>query len=176
MAVLADALGLVRLAAAAAFPVVLAQAAGAARGSWGPLGLFLVAAATDFLDGPLARRGGGGTRHGAVLDNVADIAFVFGASAAGAALGLLPWVAPVAIALAFTSYALASAAHGRPARSVAGHAAGVVNYGLAGLLAAAAVVPEAGWSPALRLAGFATAGINLAAVLGRLRVRRAAGT
>jgi phosphatidylglycerophosphate synthase len=174
VSVLADAMSLVRLAAAAAFPAVLAGATG--RGSCLPLVLFLVAAATDFLDGPLARRGGGSTRHGAVLDNAADVAFVVAASATGAALGLLPWVAPMAIVLAFTTYAIASASQGRIARSAAGHAAGVVNYGLAGLVAAAAVVPEPGLAPALRLAGFATAGINLVAVLGRLKVRRAAGT
>jgi phosphatidylglycerophosphate synthase len=170
VAALADVLSVTRLAAAAVFPVALADG----RRPWLPLALFGVAAASDFFDGPLARRSGGGTRHGAVLDNLADIAFVLGASASGAALGRLPWLAPVAIALAFGSYALASANGGRVARSVAGHAAGVVNYGLAGLLAAAALVPETPCGPALRLAGFTTAAINLLAVLGRLAVWRAA--
>jgi CDP-diacylglycerol--glycerol-3-phosphate 3-phosphatidyltransferase len=173
---LADVASVTRLAAAAAFPAAFAQAVGQERCIWFPAVLFGVAAATDFVDGPLARRHGGGTRHGAVLDNVADIAFVLGASATGATLGLVPWIAPLAIALAFTSYALASAGYGRPARSAAGHAAGVVNYVLAGLLAGSVLVPDAGVGPALRVAGFTTAGINLVAVLGRFAVWRTAGS
>lgn len=176
MSALADAASVTRLAAAAVFPAALAQAVGQGSCVWLPGMLFGVAAATDFVDGPLARRHGGGTRHGAVLDNVADIAFVLSASATGATLGLVPWLAPMAIALAFTSYAVASAGHGRPARSVAGHAAGVVNYVLAGLLAGSALVPDVALAPALRVAGFTTAGINLVAVLGRLAVWRAAGS
>jgi phosphatidylglycerophosphate synthase len=173
---LADVASVTRLAAAAAFPAALAQAILQQRCTWLPAVLFGIAAATDYIDGPLARRNGGGTRHGAVLDNVADIAFVFGASAAGATFGLVPWVAPLAIACAFTSYAISSAGQGRPSRSIAGHAAGVVNYVLAGVLAGSVLLPDVLVGPALRIAGLTTAGINFAAVLGRLPIWRAAGS
>ena len=117
--------------------------------------------------------GPGATRHGAVLDNVADIAFVLAGSGAGAALGLVPRAAPVAIAIAFTAYALASIDRSarertwRIARSRLGHAAGVLNYGLAGLVAGAVALPGAVWHPALAVAGVAVAVVNLGAVLER---------
>src|SRR5947209_19985611 len=82
----ADALGVVRLGAAALLPGALLRPAC----RWLPAALFAVAAATDFFDGVLARRGGGPTRPGAVLDNLADIAFVLAGTITGAALGLVP--------------------------------------------------------------------------------------
>ena len=76
----ADALGVARLAAAAAFPPALARAADRPDGGSTPLLLFLVAAATDFFDGRVARRSGEASRHGAMLDIGADVAFVLGAA------------------------------------------------------------------------------------------------
>jgi len=86
----ADALGVVRLGAAGLLPGALLRPAC----RWLPAALFAVAAATDFFDGVLARRGGGPTRHGAVLDNLADIAFVLAGTITGAALGLVPSAVP----------------------------------------------------------------------------------
>jgi len=169
----ADALGLLRLAAAAALPGALAGALSGQRW-WLPLVLFAVGAASDFFDGVLARGGRGPTRHGAVLDNVADIVFVLAGTGAGAALGLVPRAAPVAIAIAFAAYTLASVDRTarqrtwRIARSNVGHGAGVLNYALTGLVAGAAAIPGRLWSPILQLASVLIIVVNLAAVLERV--------
>ena len=165
----ADALGVVRLGAAAMFPGALARALGG-EGRWLPAVLFAVAAVSDFFDGVLARRGPGPTRHGAVLDNLADVAFVLAGTVAGATRGLVPWAVPVAIAVAFAAYAAVSVRGRQAARSAPGHAAGVLNYALVGLLAGAAVLPGRAWAPLLGAGGWIVVGVNLAAVLSRLRL------
>ncbi|MGF1662954.1 MAG: CDP-diacylglycerol--glycerol-3-phosphate 3-phosphatidyltransferase [Kineosporiaceae bacterium] len=53
--------------------------------------VFLVAAATDRLDGVLARRSGTVTRFGVVADPLADKALLGGAFVAAALLGWLAW-------------------------------------------------------------------------------------
>ena len=181
----ADALSLTRVAAAVALPVALASSIDRPGGAWLPLGLWGVGVATDLLDGPVARRLGGATRHGALLDNAADVTFVLGAAATGAAIGLLAWRVPIAIATAFGAYALASAAgHGEAARAYTpiGHAAGVCNYLLAGLLAAVVARPGPGWGPVLDAAGLVVLTVNGAAAavqaggaLSRARARPGAG-
>jgi phosphatidylglycerophosphate synthase len=179
VSVAADALSVVRLCAAAALPGALVRAVELPRGRWVPLALFVVAAASDVIDGAVARRAGGASRHGAVLDNGADLAFVLAGTGTGAALGLLSWVVPSAIVLAFGAYVVASAgrraAEGgwRRARSTAGHAAGVLNYGLTGLLTLAVASPGRIWPPVLRLASIMVVAANLAALLERLVPRRA---
>jgi phosphatidylglycerophosphate synthase len=173
----ADALGVARLLAAAAFPGALVAALAGDGRRLVPLGLFVVAAATDFFDGIVARRTGGPTAHGAVLDNVADIAFVLAGTATAAAFGLVPAAVPAAIVVSVAAYALASLRRSRRGPSVAlarsrvGHAAGVLNYALLGLVAIALAVP-ARWEGVLRVASLVTVAVNLAAVLGRLRLRR----
>lgn len=175
MSLAADALGVARLLAAAAFPWVLGRALAGEGSPWLPLGLVVAASATDFFDGILARRAGTPSRHGALLDNLADIAFVLAAAASGAAHGLVVPHAPAAIALAFGAYLFASArgtpGSWRPARSTLGHAAGVLNYGLAALVAGAASPLGPVVTGALRPASLLVAGVNLAAVLDRA-VRR----
>jgi phosphatidylglycerophosphate synthase len=177
----ADALGILRLAAALALPGALSDALQGRR-PWLPPALFAVAAASDFFDGVLARRGRGATRHGAVLDNVADIAFVLAATGTGAALGLVPWLAPLAIAVAFVAYAAASVDRSarertwRIARSDVGHAGGILNYALAGIVTGAAAMPGGAWRTVLRLGSALVVAVNLAAVLERVipRVARPA--
>jgi len=172
-AFVADALSVVRLAAAAVLPGALARGVDG-RAPWLPAVLFVVAATTDFLDGPIARRGHGPTAHGAVLDNLADIAFVLAGTIGAAALGLVAPAVPAAIMLAFGAYALASLGQGRAARSVAGHAAGVLNYALAGLVTAAVARPGPAWRPLLEAASLIVVGTNLAAVLERAVALRSA--
>jgi CDP-diacylglycerol--glycerol-3-phosphate 3-phosphatidyltransferase/cardiolipin synthase len=82
----ADALTLLRLPLAAAFPLV-------ERAHW-QIGIVAVAAASDYLDGMVARRMGG-SRAGAVLDPVADKVFMVSAFFTIARRGLL---APIEIA------------------------------------------------------------------------------
>ncbi len=169
----ADALGLVRLASAVVFPGVLVRTVAMGSG-WMPVVLFAVAAATDFFDGIVARWTGTPTRHGAILDNVADVTFVLAGTGTAAALGLVWRAVPIAIALAVGSYALASRRRSTGgdawwlARSRLGHAAGVCNYALTGLVAGSLAIPGPAWSPVLALGSGGVVGLNLAAVLHRL--------
>lgn len=173
MSAAADALGVLRLGIAVVMPSELALAAAAPEGSWRPLCLVAVAAATDFVDGRVARASHP-TAHGALLDTTADVALVLGVTGAAAALGLVSWAAPAAIAAAVVAYALASlrrstqAGAWRLARSRLGHAAGVANYGLAGLVAGAVALPHPGWRVALGLAGALVVALNAGAVLARI--------
>jgi CDP-diacylglycerol--glycerol-3-phosphate 3-phosphatidyltransferase len=184
---LADVLGVSRLVLAGALPAALA---GGRTRPLLPAVVFVLAAVSDYVDGPLARRGGGPTRHGAILDNLADIAFVLAGTVTGSVLGLLPPAVPLSIALSFALYAIASvtgsARRGRwgVARSAVGHRAGVANYALTGLVTGAVVLPGAPWTAILEVASLVVVGINLAAVLERVssallaraRAPHAAGT
>jgi CDP-diacylglycerol--glycerol-3-phosphate 3-phosphatidyltransferase/cardiolipin synthase len=78
----ADVVTALRLPLAALFPFVQ-------RPAW-QLAIVGAAAATDFVDGILARRFGG-SRVGAVLDPVADKAFMVSAFVTVASRGLLEW-------------------------------------------------------------------------------------
>ncbi len=163
MSALADGLSVGRLLLAAVLPWALV------RGGWlAPL-VFVVAAASDYADGPLARRGGRVSSYGGVLDNVADVAFVLAGTGTAAWLGLVSWTAPAAIACSSGSYALASrnlsrgAATPRLARSRLGHWAGVCNYACVGVVAARAIA-----GPALvAVAGWLTAAVNVGAFASR---------
>ena len=163
----ADALSLLRLGVAVAYPSSLHG------GGWLPLALFTVAAVTDYVDGPIARRAAHPTRHGGVLDNLADVAFVLGGTAAGVAAGLLPWMVPVSIVLSVGAYLVASlrlstgAPGPRLARSRIGHAAGVANYAIVGLTAGAVALPWGGWHGVLALASVGTVALNVSAVVMR---------
>lgn len=170
MTAAADALGVARLGLAAVFPAALIGAVAEPGGSWTPLILFAAAAASDFVDGRLARRAAIPSRHGAVLDVAADVTFVLAAGGSAAALGLVPWAAPAAIALAAGAYAFAALGRGglAPARSGIGHAAGVLNYALVGLVAGAAALPGPLWPPLLYAASLVVIAVNLTAVLQRL--------
>jgi len=162
-------LGVLRIVLAVVYARTLVE------GSWIPVGAFALAAASDYVDGPLARRAGGPTAHGVLLDSVADIVFVLVACAAGVAAGRLSWIVPVAIACAATPYLVAtlrrSRAAGAPARaySEVGHWAGICNYALTGLVAGSAALPGAWWSPLLSVASVVVIALNLAAVGMRLR-------
>src|SRR5262249_59123565 len=74
------------------------------RGGWAPVLAWIAASLTDYLDGPLARRRGTTSAGGAILDNVADIAFVLAGLSTAAALRLVSWLVPVSIALSATAY------------------------------------------------------------------------
>jgi len=182
----ADALTLARVAAGVGLPLALACSVDRPGGAWTPLELWTVGAASDLLDGPLARRLGSATRHGALLDSLADVVFVLGAAFGGVALGLLSGWVPAAIAVAFGAYALASVATeaGAAVRAYTriGHAAGVCNYLLAGLLAAAVAWPGPVWGVLLDEAELAVVVLNgaaavvqVAAMLRRARARRGGG-
>jgi phosphatidylglycerophosphate synthase len=135
---------------------------------------------TDWVDGPLARRGPP-TRHGALLDNLADVAVVLAGTITGAVLGLVPGLLPGAIGVSFGAYLRASLAGSsptgwRPARSRLGHAAGVLNYAVVLAIAGAVALPEAPFVPLLPAAGVVVAGVNAGAVVARMWDARAALT
>lgn len=163
----ADALTLVRLAAAAAMPAALVRGDGLAAALW------VLAAVTDFADGPAARRWGGPSRHGAVLDPLADVAFVLAVFVPLALGGRVPWVVPLAIAASVAAYVVATVrlSRGAPsirlARSRIGHAAGVVNYGTAGVAVAALTWPDSAADTVLPLALGAVVLVNLGAIVDR---------
>jgi phosphatidylglycerophosphate synthase len=151
-------------------------------GAW-PFLLASVAAATDFVDGRLARRLDATSRAGAVLDVVADGVFVLAALSALARAQVVSWLLPLAVALALAGYAVAAVRGGAvpqpsPAATAprrgpadrAGHSAGVVNYAL--VLAASGA--WAGWIPRdwLQPASVAVAVLNLSPLV--LRATRSA--
>jgi phosphatidylglycerophosphate synthase len=73
-------------------------------------GIFAVAVATDLADGPLARRVGGASPFGALLDHGSDAIFVTLGLGALAMRGIVPPVLPPLIVLAFVQYTLDSRA------------------------------------------------------------------
>ncbi len=70
--------------------------------------VFVLAIASDLLDGRIARRRGTAGSFGRALDHGADFAFVTAGLAAAAARGLLSWLLPLLVALAFAQYAVDS--------------------------------------------------------------------
>jgi CDP-diacylglycerol--glycerol-3-phosphate 3-phosphatidyltransferase len=163
----ADLLTVLRLGAAVLLPGALADA-----GILAPV-LWFVAAGTDILDGRLARRTTGGSVHGAILDPVADVAFVLGGLVTAAVLGLVRWVVPGSVALAVASYAMAllrsirRGEAGESARSRVGHAAGIVNYACVGVVVGSVTWPTSFFVACLPVAAAATVVVNLAAVVER---------
>ena len=166
---MADALSAARLLLAGVMPWLLARGGPLALGAW------CLAAASDWIDGRLARRTGTASLRGAVLDNVADIAFVLGGLSTAAILGLVPWLVPGSIALSAGAYAVASRrappSGGGLARSRLGHWGGVLNYVCLGVVAGRVAWPGAWWEAPLGLTALATAAVNLAAVTLRLTAR-----
>jgi phosphatidylglycerophosphate synthase len=171
---LADLLTALRMVLAVLMPLAVWRGGPLAAALW------IVAAASDYCDGPLARRAGSATARGAVLDNVADVAFVLLGLGTAAAIGRVPWLVPGAILLSVVDYARASFEGSRGmvapalARSRVGHAAGVVNYACLGLVCAELAWPRALPPPVLPTAELATVAINVAAVVVRAvgRTRR----
>jgi phosphatidylglycerophosphate synthase len=118
-----------------------------------PAVIFAVAAATDFFDGRVARRAGTASGRGQLFDHVTDVVFIGTGLVFFASAGRLSWWVPAAVGGAIMTYAHALWHDGREARdpsaarSTIGHAAGVLNYALVGVLAAelvwSATVPRA---------------------------------
>jgi phosphatidylglycerophosphate synthase len=134
----------------------------------------MVAAGSDYADGPLARRAGSGSGHGAVFDSVADVVFVLSGLGAAALAGMVPWVVPLSVVASVSAYGFASWRASRQARAVhlarsaVGHAAGVMNYLCVGAIAARDVLPPTTWTALVTLAAVVTLALNTAAVSVRL--------
>jgi phosphatidylglycerophosphate synthase len=111
--------------------ILLANTAPDDRGAFAAIAI--VAAATDFIDGRMARRLGVARESGGWLDGIADVTFVLAALGCYAATHQLPWAIPALIAISFAQYALDSLwlhRSGAPVRSRLGHWGGIINYAL----------------------------------------------
>jgi phosphatidylglycerophosphate synthase len=101
--------------------------------------LFAVIAASDVLDGRIARRSGSESNAGRTFDHCADICFLMVALSTYAVLGTAPWWVPAAVGGSFGAYVLDSwLRNGEGGTGLVGsrigHAAGVLNYALVGIL------------------------------------------
>ncbi len=103
--------------------------------------LFGLIAASDILDGWMARRRHQESAFGRVLDHICDVGFILSALGMFVWQGWAPWWLPAAIAWAFGLYALRSwwltAGTVGPTLigSRLGHLGGILNYGAVGLVA-----------------------------------------
>lgn len=113
---------------------------GGAAAGWAAGLLFAAIAASDYFDGPLARRAGRASDRGRIWDSWADIAFLEGTFVTALALGVTRWWVPVSVAASFGYYVVDSwwQTRGRARRTLVasriGHLGGVCNYVFAGVL------------------------------------------
>ena len=124
--------------------------------------VFLAAAATDAIDGPLARRRGGPTALGAALDPLADKVLVVGTLIALAVRGIAPaW--PVLVILARELVAVEVRARSPHAlgASVDGKATTVLQVAACLALLASAAWPSAGLAPGANALLVGAAGLTL---------------
>ncbi len=104
----------------------------------GPIALS--SAASDFLDGRVARRTRSADGFEPWLDGLADIVFILTALTCEARAGAIPVYIPALIAASFAQYAIDSVlirGSTIPVKSRLGHWGGILNYALVVLLALA---------------------------------------
>jgi len=136
-----DALTVSRFAMAAAW-IAMRNAAPDAHATFAAIAI--LAAASDFIDGRIARWLGVAREAGGWLDSVADVTFVLAALSSYAAAGEIPWIIPLLIAVSFAQYAADSLwlhRAGAPVRSRLGHWGGILNYALVLAMALGAPMP-----------------------------------
>jgi phosphatidylglycerophosphate synthase len=133
----ANAITLMRIALTPLFLLGVARAHAGASG-WPAAALFAAIAASDFIDGRIARRYGAASRVGRVLDHAADIGFLLFALGLYVRLAIAPWWVPTAIGASFAVYVIdslrRSGAQPTLLGSRIGHAGGVMNFVLVGVL------------------------------------------
>jgi CDP-diacylglycerol--glycerol-3-phosphate 3-phosphatidyltransferase len=121
--------------------------------------VFLGAAATDAIDGPLARRRGGTTALGAALDPLADKILVVGVLAALALRGIAPlWAVVLIFARELVAIELRARSSHAVAASTDGKAKTVLQVAAVAALLAAAAWPAPGvatWANVLLVAAAA---------------------
>lgn len=140
------------------------------------LGVFVFAVVSDVLDGRLARRSGGASAFGGLLDHATDATFVSAGLLACAVAGTVPLPLAPLVAAAFVQYAVDSRAlQGRALRASAlGRVNGVAYFALLGV----PVVRDGvglGWPPdgLVRVLGWVLVGTTLVSMGLRLRRPRA---
>ncbi len=103
---MANALTALRLLLVA--PFVFFMARGDVRSAVFALVVWVVALATDLLDGPIARRKETVSTASRMFDHTSDFLFVTGGMFAGAWRGAFPWILPACITAAFAQYVMDS--------------------------------------------------------------------
>jgi phosphatidylglycerophosphate synthase len=142
---------------------------------WTAAVLFCLIAASDVVDGRVARRLGTTSARGRVFDHGADIGFVLAALGAYAWRGAITWLAPIGVAISFVAYAIESArGSSKPqvaAPSIAnrlGHLGGISNYVVVGVLVGNETVGLQLLPPAIiQLLGAAVVAYSGAAIVAR---------
>jgi len=133
-------------------------------------GLFLLAVASDLVDGALARRRDQVTKIGGLIDHAADATFVTVTITCMALQQDRSLLLPFLIILAFAQYVLDSQAH-RGQRLIAsslGRYNGIGYFLLAGALLLAEVIPAPSlWGDALMLAYWAMIITTVLSILDR---------
>ena len=128
---------------------------------WLALLVFLGAAATDALDGPVARRRGA-TAFGAALDPLADKVLVIGTLAALAIRGIAPaWAVLLIMARELVAIELRATSAHAVAASPDGKAKTVLQIAAVALLLAVAAWPAAGLAAAANAALVAATALTL---------------
>jgi phosphatidylglycerophosphate synthase len=135
----ANLLTAVRVLLAPMFVAAVLRSSGTRLLGWMAGAIFVAVAVSDVMDGRLARRWASTSNAGRTFDHLADITFILSALCTYAAQGIAPWWVPAAIAGSFAFYIFDS--WSRPTLGPAsligsriGHAAGVMNYTLIGVL------------------------------------------
>jgi len=167
---------LLRVVLAPLFALAVVAAERGASG-WIAAALFAIVAYSDTVDGRIARRFGTASTAGRALDHGADITFLLTALGTYAWIGAAPWWVPVAVAGAFALYAVDWRwPPPRPPRWSAdrvGHAGGVANWVLVGVLVGNCTVGLGWLPPAVILALCAAVPVYSGiAIAGRLAARR----
>ena len=155
---------------------VLASQLGLPRDAAGmtPLVLYAIAAASDYVDGRLARATGSASRRGRVFDHAADALLLFPAFWMLACRGRVPHVLPIAAMTAFALYVLHGWQRGGSWRAIdltgsrSGAVGGVLNYVVVGAASAAVWLDVPPLDAAIYAAAYGVAAINFAAALERL--------
>ena len=134
----ANALTAVRALLAPVFVVAVVRAPSTPASGWCAVVIYAVAVLTDVWDGRVARRAGSASATGRTFDHFTDIGFILTALCADVAVGLVPWWVPASVAASFLFYVVDSwsrpLAQSGLVGSRVGHAAGVLNYALIGVV------------------------------------------
>jgi CDP-diacylglycerol--glycerol-3-phosphate 3-phosphatidyltransferase len=111
--------------------------------------VFLSAAATDALDGPLARNRGGTSAFGAALDPLADKILIVGTLVALAVRGMAPaWAVVLILARELVAIEVRSRSRQAMGASADGRAKTILQVAATALLLATAAWPAAGLAAA----------------------------
>jgi phosphatidylglycerophosphate synthase len=144
------------------------------QASWVPFALYVIAAATDYVDGALARAQGTASRRGRVFDHCADAFLLFPSFVVLALQARLPTALPVAAMTAFALYVIDGWRRGGALTRIdltgsrSGAVGGVLNYAVAGAAAAAAFLDVTAVDRVIYGVALAVAAVNAAAALERL--------